>query len=258
MSFCNTVCCFCCQSETHTPPPRCSMTKTDLWQITYHHVNALAELAWRKYDLQRLRQLEALISSALFFPLCLSAALWLRDLLTPPPAFEPKSCFWDLKWSDWWKLCHFSTSLSHWVSWGVICKLELGMLLLGALLWCQLWAKIRVTAKWQWKLASEAVASCVPRTAKAWRAELVICYYRSTQEVPWGPAWCHGHQEFQTLVLTADLNGHLTIFVIHTCLTLSSANCQICKTNGKLLLNMHTKICPEDIVISLHALKEWL
>lgn len=142
------------------------------WQITYHLVNTLVKLAWRKYDLLRLRQLESLISSALFFPLCLSAAPRLRDLLflTPPPVFGPKSCFWDLKWSGWWKLCDIFPL--PWVTGcygGVICKLGWGVPLLEALLWCQLWAKIRVTAKWQWELASEAVASCVPsRTVKAW------------------------------------------------------------------------------------------
>lgn len=103
MSFCSTVCCFYCWSKT-LPSPRCSMAK--IWQIAYHLVNTLAELAWRKYDLLRRRQLESLISSPLFSPLCLSADPWLRDLLTPPPAFGPKSCFWDLKWSGWWKLCN--------------------------------------------------------------------------------------------------------------------------------------------------------
>lgn len=47
VSFCSAVCCFCCQSETCTPP-RCSVTKTVL-TTTYHPVRPW--LSWREGSL---------------------------------------------------------------------------------------------------------------------------------------------------------------------------------------------------------------
>lgn len=104
MSLCSTVCCFCCQSETYIPP-RCSMTKTDVWQLPV--IMSMPWLSIVREGSMTYRGLDNLSPLYLFFPLCLSAAPWLRDSLslTPLPAFGPNSFIWDLKWSGWWKLC---------------------------------------------------------------------------------------------------------------------------------------------------------
>lgn len=179
------------------PFPKRSMAKTysDKWHIT---LSVPWPRAWGKCELLRRRQL-----GPLTFQLCFSWSAFLLSLaqrFVPHPTsslcteellLRPK-----LKWLM--KLC--DTFPLHWVigcheEWSA--NMGPGMLLMLAVLWCQLWAERRVTARWQQESPQKQwpAVFLVERWGRG--AEPVAHYCNSAQEVPWGPMWCHGHHSLK-------------------------------------------------------------